>query len=443
MNRHLLFNIFLFIFFGASQGFCWSYRLGSSTSDDQAAAIVATQEGGFAIAGITQRNSNSQTDIILHRLRPNGSIRWQRQIGDATNWDSVSSIFQTRKGEFFITGNRMASGREYDAFFALFSADGNILWQKTIGGINWDGALTAEQTKDGGYIVAGYYGRLTGLLRHSDGWLIKLDSHGDVEWHRTIELLDEFIWSIHQTYDGGFIATGQTIIPGRIQNDDGWILKFNSEGIIQWKKILRGLDFEVCMSVIEKSKGGYIVAGRTASFGKGGFDVWVISLSSDGKIEWQKTYGGRYNEEALAIVETSDLNFVVAANTKSFGAGNSDIWILKLDSDGNVLWQKAVGTSEEDLLSAITVNKSGIIIAGSSISSRSKQFDVLIVRMNQKGEIGKSCLSSVDTAITPHISRAKVVSHSVIVDSPPVQIESISMPIIGSNNTPQRTCESR
>jgi hypothetical protein len=437
--RHL-FICMICVFFLTRDVTSWSYRLGSSTSNEQASSIVATSDGGFAVAGLTQSNSNLPMDVTLHVMKPNGSIRWQRQVGDATKWDSVSSILQTKNGEFFITGNRMMIGREYDAWFALFSSDGNSLWQKTMGGINWDGALAVEQTKDGGFIIAGYYGRMKELLRHSDGWLIKLNSQGNIEWHRSFDLLDEYFWSIRQTSDGGYIAAGQTMIPGRFQNDDVWILKFTAAGNIQWKKVLKGLDFEVCVSIIENLQGGYVAVGRTASFGRGGFDVWVISLTSAGKVEWQKTYGGRYNDEAIAIVQTSDMNLIVAANTESFGIGNSDIWILKLDPAGNVLWQKTVGTTQEEHVSSIAVNRSGIIIAATSDTHGSERGDILLIRMNQKGELGRSCLTSVNTMVSPQVSRARSVNQPVVSQIPSILFEPISLLVVDTRTTPQRTC---
>jgi len=140
-------------------------------------------------------------------------------------------------------------------------------------------------------------------------------------------------YSIQQTSDGGYIVAGYTssFVAG---NSDMCVLKLSSTGTIDWQRIYRGSYRDWANSIQQTSDGGYIVAGHTESFGAGGLDMWVLKLSSTGTIDWQKTYGASNDDVARSIQQTSDGGYIVAGGTESFGAGNEDIWILKLYSDG-------------------------------------------------------------------------------------------------------------
>ena len=141
--------------------------------------------------------------------------------------------------------------------------------------------------------------------------------------------------SVQQTREGGYIVAGSTESFGA-GKDDVWVLKLRPDGTIDWQKTYGGEKDEVVYSVQQTSDGGYIVAGGTESFGAGDSDVWVLKLRPDGGIEWQKAYGGTSSDWASSVQQTSDGGYVVAGGTKSFGAGKADVWVLKLRVDGTV-----------------------------------------------------------------------------------------------------------
>ena len=198
-----------------------------------------------------------------------------------------------------------------------------------------------QQTSDGGYIVAvdttAFGSGLTDL------WVLKLDSVGNIQWQKTYGGIS---WDdaeyIQQTDDNGYIVCGDTF-PFGAGDEDLWILKLDSSGNVQWQKTYGGIGKEGEARFIQQtSDGGYIVADGTMSYGAGGKDLWVLKLDSSGNIEWQKTYGGigEEGEEGLSMQQTTDGGYIVANHTSSFGAGLADLWVLKLDSDGNIQWQK-------------------------------------------------------------------------------------------------------
>ncbi len=122
-------------------------------------------------------------------------------------------------------------------------------------------------------------------------------------------------------------------------DSDAWVIKLDANGNVQWQKTYGGKGDDYAYSIQQTSDGGYIVAGKTLSFGTGDSDAWVIKLDAKGNVQWQKTYGGEYDDFVHSIQQTSDGGYIVAGYTLSFGAGN-DAWVIKLDAKGNVQWHK-------------------------------------------------------------------------------------------------------
>ena len=152
---------------------------------------------------------------------------------------------------------------------------------------------------------------------------------------------------IEQTSEGGYIATGSTASFGSGKLDI-WVLRLDVSGNVEWQKTYGGTEDDVASSIQQTGEGGYIVAGYTSSFGAGKKDVWVLKLDKDGNVEWQKTYGGTEDDVASSIQQTGEGGYIVAGYTSSFGAGKKDVWVLKLDKDGNVEWQKTYGGTGDD-----------------------------------------------------------------------------------------------
>jgi hypothetical protein len=144
--------------------------------------------------------------------------------------------------------------------------------------------------------------------------------------------------SIRQTMDGGYIVTGETGTFGDKEFPDIWVLKLKADGTVEWQKTYGGDRRDVALSIQQTGDGGYVAAGWTDSFGAGlgDWDSWVLKLRSDGTVEWQKTYGGGGSDDANSIQQTSDGGYIVAGGTESFGAGEADLWVLKLRPDGSI-----------------------------------------------------------------------------------------------------------
>jgi hypothetical protein len=244
-------------------------------------------------------------------------------------------------------------------------------------------------------------------------------------------------YSIQQTTDGGFVVAGYTNSFG---GSDLWVLKLDADGNVgpafpgTWQKIYGGLNWDGAYSIQQTTDGGYIVAGDTQSFGAGSLDFWVLKLDADGNVgpafpgTWQKTYGGASSDVAWFIQQTSEGGYVVAGETQSFGAGSYDLWVLKLDVDGNVgpafpgTWQKTYGGASSDVAWFIQqTSDGGFVVAGGteSFGVGGGFEDFWILKMDANGEIDASCTFIADTAVTGADSTATPADTAVTgVDSP-------------------------
>jgi hypothetical protein len=210
------------------------------------------------------------------------------------------------------------------------------MWTKTIGGSNYDVAYSIIQSSDGGYIVAGYTGSFG--AGYADIYVVKLDSSGNVLWTKTIggSSRDEAS-SIIQSSDGGYVVAGWTSSFGA-GGYDFYVVKLDSSGNVLWTKTIGGSDNDFAYSIIQSSDGGYVVAGRTESFGAGYVDIYVVKLDSSGNVLWTKTIGGSSWDEASSIIQSSDGGYVVAGWTSRYGG----IYVVKTDSNGNACFSQNI-----------------------------------------------------------------------------------------------------
>ena len=289
-----------------------------------------------------------------------------------------------------------------------------IQWQKAFGGSNADNAFCTQQTSDGGYIIAGYAystdGDVTGNKGFNDFWVLKFNGTGVLQWQKTLggSFIDE-AKSIQQTNDGGFIVAGVTKstngdVTGNHGNQDYWVVKLNSIGVLQWQKSLGGIRDDVATSIRQVSDGGYIIAGYTASTdgdvtgNHGGTDSWIVKLNSTGVLQWQKALGGSNTDVANDIQQTSDGGYIVAGATKSIDGdvtgnrGIYDYWLVKINSTGVLQWQTTLGGSNNDFAySTQQTSDGGYIVAGYTLSTDGQVTgnhggkDSWVVKLNSTG----------------------------------------------------------
>lgn len=363
----------------------WARSYGGSGPDDASCVDVATDQG-YVVTERTASFGNPASDLWLLKLGRTGGIDWQKAYG-AVKTDRALSVRRIAAGGYYVAGfsNSFGAG-PYDFWVLKLGDDGSIVWQNTYGGGSHDFGQSLVPTQDGGCVVGGYTTSFGAGA--NDMWVLKLAADGTVEWQKTYGgPLNDYLFAVEQTSDGGYLLVGRTESTGA-GSYDAWVLKLNSDGTIVWQKTYGGGGIEYARAAHEVSFGGYVVAGYSDSFGAGGYDFWVLRLNPDGTIAWQKTYGGTSSDQAFSVDETTDGRVVVAGHTLSFGSGLTDAWILKLNPDGTVDWQRTFGGSQEDYVTSIRQVPSGeLVAAGRTQSFGSGMTDIWVLRLNPSGTL--------------------------------------------------------
>ena len=229
---------------------------------------------------------------------------------------------------------------------------------------------------------------------------------------------------VQQTSDGGFVVAGWTRSFGA-GREDAWVLKLDADGEIQWQKTFGGGNGDQATAVWQTADGGFIVAAGTSSFGTGHYDVWLLRLDAEGALVWQQTYGGTQADVALDVQQTSDGGFVVMAATGSFGATGLDPWILKLTAGGTVEWQRRYDTGAVDLqLEEVRQISDGGYIAAvggtrpcaGCVPPSPGPREFLVLRLQPDGSISNSCPASLGAST----DGAALPTSAVTQDSPAI-----------------------
>jgi hypothetical protein len=308
----------------------WTRTYGGLGSEG-ASSVVETSDGGYALAGCSASFGAEYIDFWLVKTDSFGNHQWNKTYGGAVD-DAAASVVQTSDGGYALVGSAESFGAgESDFWLVKTDSFGNHLWNKTYGGISTDRSEYPQslvQTGDGGYALTGYtdsYG-----AGNYDFWLVKTDSAGNMQWNKTYGgAYEDYGNAVVKTTDGGYALVGSTESFGAGYTDF-WLVKTDSFGNHQWNKTYGGLGSEGAFSVVETSDGGYAIAGDTSSFGAGRFDFWLVKTDSDGNMLWSQIHGGAYYDYAFSVVETSDGGYAIAGDTSSFGAGESDAWLVKV-----------------------------------------------------------------------------------------------------------------
>jgi hypothetical protein len=291
-----------------------------------------------------------------------------------------------------------------------------IEWQRCLGGSEGETLYASQQTLDGGYIVVGFTtsfdGDVTGNHGAIDYWVVKMASDGGIDWKRAYGGSNtDWPHSISVTSDGGYIIAGHTDsnngnVSGNHGNQDAWIVKLNSNGSIQWQKCLGGTGWDEAWDIKQTQDGGYIMVGRTASSdgdvagtNGGTLDYWVVKLSTNGSVLWSRTFGGSNEDTAKKVVETADGGFLIVGEAYSSDGdmvgqhGNGDYGIINIDGDGNLLWTKMFGGSSLDVATGVVTTPDGGCLVIGNVTSTDGDivdpkggYDIWLVKLDVNGE---------------------------------------------------------
>ena len=310
----------------------WDKTFGD-TGNDAAYSIIQTLDGGYILAGYISKGASNR-DIWVIKLNSKGDKVWDKKFGGAFEYES-RSIIQTSDGSYILAGHTTNKNSVYSSWVIKLNSKGDKVWDKTFGnGVIDHLAKSIVKTSDGGFAVTGYINTNAG----NDVFVIKLNDKGDKVWDKTFgDIGNDGVESIIQTSDGGFALAGYIT-----SFFNSWVIKLNKSGDKIWDKKLGGNGADIVNSIIQTSDGGYALAGFKEHKGSGidYHDFRVIKLDGSGAKVWDKTFGGNGTDSAKSIIQNSDGNYTVTGSTKSKGAGEYDVWLIKLDSQGNIVGSK-------------------------------------------------------------------------------------------------------
>ena len=422
MRTFLLMTILFLFFHMSAQDILWEKSYGGKHAEYLLDA-QPTADYGFILAGssLSEKGGNKignnlgDLDYWVWKMDEHGEPDWQKSIG-GNGTDILYSIHNTRDGGFILAGTSNSNESEQkkgncrgeeDLWVLKIDAKGNEMWQCTLGGTGREIIKSIAQTNDGGYILGGSsasgisqailgggtdkYGKTDRNRGNMDYWVIKLDDKGEIKWQRTLGgIYVDVLESVEHTRDGGYILVGYSNSPGsedKIHDGYGegdfWLVKLNKEGQTEWQKVLGGAGDDHPQVILQTKDGGYIVGGNSASETSGnksktnqkGIDLWVVRIDEYGDILWQETYNTGETDILRSLVQNQDGSFLIGGYTQSEVMGKkktdvkdiNDYIALKIDAEGKEIWKESVGSKGEDILQElIETRDGGYLLAGTS-----------------------------------------------------------------------------
>jgi hypothetical protein len=360
----------------------WTRAYGGSYSD-WGYSVRETGDKGFIIAGETQSPVSGMTDACLILTNSKGDTVWTRTFGETANNDCGYAVIETGDTGFVLSGT---TNKKISCIRA--SLTGTTAWNKVYG-VSLQGSIysgySLQQSADGGFIIAGELTAIPYMI--FDPFILRTNSTGDSVWYKTYggPAADCFL-SIEKATDGGFVATGWTESFG---NGDRkvYLVKINSNGDTLWRKTCGKPGFDTEGRSIRRTlDSGFIIAGRSKSRSNfDSIDVLLIRINANGDTLWTKTYGGDTLDEASAVCPTTDGGFIIAGKTLSFGAGNGDVYVVRTNANGDTLWTKTYGGAESDYASSVQQTADGgFIVVGTTQSFAIGGTDIWLIRIGKE-----------------------------------------------------------
>ena len=385
--------------------------LGGS-ANESGQSVTSTNDGGYAILGYTQSNDSDITDkqdtsfdYWVLKYDSNSNLEWQKTYG-GSNDDRGRDIIQTQDGGYAIVGTSQSNDFDIstnngfqDFWLAKIDALGTIAWEKSFGFQGNDSGISVLQTSDLGYLVTGVLdvtasggqgNTSRSTARHAGGnyWAVKLDSTGELQWSKFFGgLLTDTPEGAVQTPDGGFIIAGgsdsaDTDITNNKGTYDFWVIRIDANGNLIWEKSFGGDEIDEARAIVKSADGNYVIAGDTrsntidVSSNNGAADLWLIKISINGDLIWEKTIGGTSFDVARAVKTTQDNGFILAGSSRSSDGdvsenkGQNDAWALKVDSSGNLQWEVSIGGSNIDFGYGVAeLDDQSIVVVGDTSSN--------------------------------------------------------------------------
>jgi hypothetical protein len=307
---------------------------------------------------------------------------------DDASYDYGRSLIELNDGGYLIAGNTSLLGDDYsNALLIKIDHTGKEMWKKDYTFSSVDRLNMVKQLQDGSLVAVGF--TMSSINSSSDIFIIKTDSQGNLEWQKSYgDDQDEKANSIDISIDGGFIISGEVI-----NQNTGfslcYLIKIDDEGELNWSNTFGGSQSDNGLSVVSTNDAGFAITGMTRSSGDSDGDVWLIKVNGNGEMEWERTYGGNETEYGRTIQQTDDGGYIIIGQTESFGLGFNDAYLIKTDSEGNEIWSQTFGGQGTDHgRQVVSTLDAGYLISGYTDSFGTLGgFNFWLVKANSLGEI--------------------------------------------------------
>jgi len=318
---------------------------------------------------------------LTEGTEPSG-VEWHKNHGGA-GFDSGTDIIQTTEGGFAILGYTYSfSSQGSDYWLLKTNSRGNLTWSRVFTGDEEDQAYGLIQTDDG-YVLVGHTRETT--RQDADFLLLKTDNEGMEQYHNKYgsEVGNDYATDLVKTSDNGVVISGFSDSFGS-GNYDFVLMKTTGHDSISWSKNYDNNGIEKAHGVIKTKDEGFALIGTTKTQDSDYNDIWLVKTDSNGDMQWNKTYGGDYDDNGYSLVQTDDGGYTIAGETSSYGAGGYDAWLIRTDENGNMMWNRTFGGKDDETgQSIIKTSDNGFAIGGSSTSMLSNCF--YMVKTNSQG----------------------------------------------------------
>jgi hypothetical protein len=371
---------------------------GGGNDSDEARCMIASSDGGYVMAGASWLNDDVGYEMTIMKTDGDGNWQWTKTYGiGSMNIEVAYGVAETSDGGFIMTGGTdgFSGGDDTDMWVIRTDENGDSLWAKTYGGDGMDYGFSGMQTSDGGFIFAG--STTSFGAGGDDVYLVKTDDQGNEQWYKTFGTqMAEGAYHVTQTSDGGYIIAGAAA-----NYMDFYIIKTDASGNEEWSQILGGGATEEAYWVIETEDGGYAVTGGTQSIGAGNYDVWLVILDEDGEVVWDKTYGGSAKDKGWSVFQTSDGGYFITGYSESYhhSEEDSDMYLIRTDAIGDTLWTKNYGYLGDDGGYCGIQTENGQFVATGYFHTLDQALNFYLVKTDEDGTVGMQNITAKENSM--------------------------------------------
>ncbi|MBC7320760.1 PQQ-like beta-propeller repeat protein [bacterium] len=292
-------------------------------------AIITTLDGNFVIIGdIDYGEENTVEDAYIIKIDTSGNLLWEKTFG-GKGCEQVFSVQQTSDNGCIICGGTTSFSEDFNIYILKLDKDGEVIWERSFGTEEEEMGMSVLSLTNDNFLVLAY----RGPEESRDIYLLKLDRDGNILWEKVIDIdIGVTPLSIDEASDGGYVISGYKGV--LLEDNCLFVAKTDNDGNLIWSTVFGG---SIGCSIKETTDKNYIVVGRIYSSEENGEDVYLVKLDTSGNLIWEKTYGGSNNDGGASLQLTLDGGYIIVGQTLSFGKGESDLYVLKVDSEGNLL----------------------------------------------------------------------------------------------------------